>query len=152
MKTVRSQPQSADRRRRLVILGTLIVTIGVVLGIRAIRNRTASVAKADVRIAQADDTQLHAHATKNVAVWPTELARDPFARQVALTPLDPDAAQKEARSKLALGTILLSGNPRAVINGSILREGDEILGYRVHSIERYIVVVEQDGMLIELIP
>ena len=85
------------------------------------------------------------------------LARNPFNPPVALNaPPDqqPEAGQTALDKKslsLALRATLVDGrNSLANINGTILRRGESINGYKLMGINEYEVVLEKDGQQLTL--
>ncbi len=106
--------------------------------------------------------------------WPVEVQSDPFSLKRAFESIDedvgkepegpedkeeepeeaslPDAAaiEREAQRSLRLGGILFDRPPRALINGRLWRQGDEIDGFRLKRIASDRIVVEKEDVEVKL--
>lgn len=82
--------------------------------------------------------------------WPQHVTRDPFNRPVPHTPTpSPTPAAKEKgaapEATLKLSSILYAAQPRAMINGVVVKIGDCIEGFKVVAIDRRSVTLKKDG-------
>ncbi len=106
--------------------------------------------------------------------WPVEMHSDPFSLKRTFDSIDddvgkepekpedrkeepeeasvPDAAaiEREAGRSLRLEGILFDRPPRALINGRLWRQGDEIDGFRIRHIASDRIVVEKEDVQVTL--
>lgn len=68
------------------------------------------------------------------------------ARRILVANLQAEASKLKLQS-----TMMVSGAPRALVNGSWLAEGDNVNGFRVLRIEARRIVVEREGVKLEVL-
>ncbi|HUS91858.1 MAG TPA: hypothetical protein VM695_08410 [Phycisphaerae bacterium] len=94
--------------------------------------------------------------TPNPALYP--LAQAPKAAPKMVTPVEDPAAQEMARRQaivaqaqaLTLQSTVIGAVPTAIINGQVLRTGEEINGFEVVRIDAHCCVVEKEGLQVAL--
>ena len=82
-----------------------------------------------------------AHLAKSMA----NRADQEKARRILVENLQTQAAKLELQS-----TVMNNGDPKALINGSLLGEGDQVLGFKILKIEPKRVIVEREGVKLEV--
>ncbi len=74
----------------------------------------------------------------------TEAADQNREKQILLENLQNQAA------KLKLQTTVMGPNASALVNGELVKEGDTVSGFKVDKIQARQIVVEQDGVVLEI--
>lgn len=131
--------------RELCVLALAVVLLGVLAA--RMNPRTAS-GSAPVAPAAAEidpDGAADELRSPQDPAWPAGLRRDLFHRDMPVAESIADAAPPITEPQLRVGSILLGQPPRAVINDTVVQEGDFVDGYQVKRIERREVVLERNG-------
>ena len=94
--------------------------------------------------ARADDRKSIADGNDDATTTPTAEADQKREQQILLENLQTQAA------KLKLQTTLMGDTPRAMVNGQLVQAGDAVEGFKVVKIEARQIVVQQDGVTLEI--
>ena len=141
-----------EQPRQMMILSTLIAVLAVVALMR-ISPAAARGAEQKCDDTAAFDSTVIWYTAPPTTNWPSGIARNPFLRSV---PRHSEAASLHAEApappKFRIGGIMLAENPRAIIDGMLVREGQSIDGYAVRKISRNLIIVARGGVEWELRP
>ena len=138
----------SPRARTIIVFG---VIFGVIVLFRIVHSHGPAPAAARLPDAAAGDpVQPQSEwEPRQTITWPMGLSRDPFVGQAVVLD-DSDNIQREIKRRLHLGGILYSSSPQALINGVPCKIGDLVEGFKIESIDRQKVVLEKDGVRVEL--
>jgi hypothetical protein len=151
----------ASARRRSVWILTLLTAVAVVLAIIRIGPRfSRGVPEVDAAIGSWGAERPGPCAMEVVRAsrreWSPVVHRDPFRwEDVFQQPIPPTSPalqelEREAREKIRLQAVMLGSVPRALINGELRREGDVVANFRILRIEQRRIIVEKNGVHVEL--
>ena len=160
IRTQTVRRQHAGLRRRQKWLLTLLTAIALGLAMIRLGPRFARETTADLVVEQdAPDAVMQCEAEvflDSRREWPLELHRDLFRwEDLFEQPLAHDAPapgdlEREAAEAIELQGVMLGKTPRALINGELRQEGDSVGGFRIRRIEARRVIVEKNGVAVQL--
>ncbi len=152
------QKKEAEKKKRdLIIVSALLVTFAFTFTKFVLLRKSASAPKAPATV-QADEsrwmtdhlvytTNLRSHDAMRATqenVWAKEWGRDPF------TPIATFSTITKAVNMTLSGILWDEVNPKAIVNGKTLYNGDAIYGYTVDKIKHKSVVLKTGEKTIEL--
>lgn len=138
------------RVRELCVLAMAAVLLGVLATRMNPRQASGSAPMAPETAGGDRDGLTDPHPTTRSPAWPAGLRRDPFHGDLAIAESREDAAASITEPQLRVGSILLGQPARAVINDTVVQEGDFVGGYLVKRIEQREVVLERNGRILSL--
>lgn len=153
MRRARS-PWSATAR--LSVLGILSL-VAVVLGLMRLASNETRVALAEANpkgMSWPFNTAPYREVGPAVT-WPIELRRDLFAWETVFASTRAaadrdDVIRRRVAEDILVQAIVFGDAPQAIVNGHVFRAGDSIGAYKVQRIERRYIVVERDGIEVQV--